>query len=166
MLTCPYRGIQKHIANNPTHSLLKFEKKLEKELDKVLYQEEVLWFQKSREEWIILGDQNMSYYNASTMVHKSLNSVTFLNNDHEEVITNSKAMKDLILGHFRELFKKVPSYMIEAAPNNCFPHMDDQVKSQIKRELMKDDILHAMFETTPLKAPGLDNLHETFYQRH
>lgn len=45
-------GIQRHLASSPNHGLIKLEGKLRKELDEYLYQEELLWYQKSQAEWI------------------------------------------------------------------------------------------------------------------
>ena len=51
-------GIQKQLSSNHSDHLLKLERKLHQELEMVLNQEALLWYQKSREEWITFGDSN------------------------------------------------------------------------------------------------------------
>ncbi|XP_019197031.1 PREDICTED: uncharacterized protein LOC109190884 [Ipomoea nil] len=46
-------GVQRCLANRPSPGLLKLDQKLRIELEISLHQEELLWFQKSREEWIV-----------------------------------------------------------------------------------------------------------------
>jgi hypothetical protein len=41
--------------------LVLLEKQLQEELDQILFQEEVLWYQKSREKWIKFGDKILSF---------------------------------------------------------------------------------------------------------
>ena len=51
-------GIQKQLSSNHSDRLLKLERKLHQELEMVLNQEALLWYQKYREEWIAFGDSN------------------------------------------------------------------------------------------------------------
>lgn len=53
------------ILNAQKHIIL--DSKLKKELDETPKQEEMLWFQKSREEWI-KSELNTKYYHAATMI--------------------------------------------------------------------------------------------------
>jgi len=43
-------------------------KELQYQLVVTLYQEESLWFQKSRSQWITYGDQNIKYYHSKTIL--------------------------------------------------------------------------------------------------
>ncbi|KAL8167793.1 hypothetical protein V2J09_009292 [Rumex salicifolius] len=49
--------------------------------------EEILWYQKSREKWIRLGDRDTSYFHTSTVIRRRRNRVEFLKNDHGHWIT-------------------------------------------------------------------------------
>ena len=64
-------GIQHTISYNKSNSLLKLEKDLMNELDALFFKEEVLWFQKSRCDWIASGDRNTKYYYMATVVQSN-----------------------------------------------------------------------------------------------
>lgn len=49
-------GIQKALEFDQTSNLIHLEGALKKNLEKVLTQEEIRWYQKSRKEWINCGD--------------------------------------------------------------------------------------------------------------
>lgn len=51
-------GIQKCLGLGCTNGLIKLERKLRMDLKDTLMQEELLWFQQSREKWINSGDRN------------------------------------------------------------------------------------------------------------
>ena len=50
------------MATSPNLGLIRLDKKLKDELNLVLKQEEIFWFQKSREEWIVNSDRNTSFF--------------------------------------------------------------------------------------------------------
>ncbi|KAL7201937.1 hypothetical protein ACSBR1_033599 [Camellia fascicularis] len=51
--------IQKAQSSKFSHNLFILEKELVKDYNNVLYQEELLWFQKSRAKWITMGEKNI-----------------------------------------------------------------------------------------------------------
>ena len=55
-------AIQRILETKPNHSLTRLEVKLQKELEEVLTQEELLWLQKSRRDWTLYGDRNTAYF--------------------------------------------------------------------------------------------------------
>lgn len=56
-------GIQKKFHEGVFNSFLaKLEIRLRKELDIIVFQEELMWFQKSRVKWLNDGDRNTKFY--------------------------------------------------------------------------------------------------------
>ncbi|XP_061373379.1 uncharacterized protein LOC133315733 [Gastrolobium bilobum] len=68
-------GIQKLSSCNNSRQLEKLEANLKKELSGILDQEEHLWFQKSRRDWIRDGDRNTRFYHTSTLIRRKRNKV-------------------------------------------------------------------------------------------
>ncbi|XVF84759.1 hypothetical protein PTKIN_Ptkin17bG0064800 [Pterospermum kingtungense] len=96
-------GVQRCIAKTPMDRHIKLDVRLKKELGEVLFQEEVLWFQKSKEEWIWLRDQNTSFYHALTVVRKSRNTINALKDENKERIS----YRDSFRGIVQECLKKL-----------------------------------------------------------
>ena len=55
------------------HSLV--EKDLQREYSHILFQEEMLWYQKSRENWVKFGDKNNSFFHAQTIIRRKRNRI-------------------------------------------------------------------------------------------
>ncbi|KAL4310718.1 hypothetical protein GQ457_01G027610 [Hibiscus cannabinus] len=76
------RGIERALEVSYRHSLVRLEDKLRRELDVVLADEESLWLQKSRTDWIAQGDRNTSYFHTVTMARRKQNTVRMLRDEN------------------------------------------------------------------------------------
>lgn len=56
------QGIQHALESTDSLGLIHLEADLQKEFNEVLKQEELMWFQKSREKWVKLGDCNTKFF--------------------------------------------------------------------------------------------------------
>ncbi|XP_031124346.1 uncharacterized protein LOC116027060 [Ipomoea triloba] len=74
-------GVQRRLSTAFHRGLAKLEQNLTNEYHEILFQEELLWFQRSREEWINSDDRNTAYYHASTTIRKARNSIKSLRDD-------------------------------------------------------------------------------------
>lgn len=93
-------GIQKFVSYSSSVGLQRLEDKLKKELNEVLFQEEILWFPKSRRDLILDGDRNAKFYHRSTTVWKNSGRVRMLKIDGEWV-SNRQSLSDHISNYSR-----------------------------------------------------------------
>jgi hypothetical protein len=69
------KGIQNYLerVDSVRHSLL--EKELQQEYNHILFQEEMLWYQKSRDKWVKFGDKNTAFFHAQTIIRRKRNRI-------------------------------------------------------------------------------------------
>ncbi|XP_019189845.1 PREDICTED: uncharacterized protein LOC109184303 [Ipomoea nil] len=89
-------GIQNCLSNQPFNGLIRLERKLRLDLEETLHQEEIKWYQKSKEDWICSGDLNMKFYHAATMVRRAKNRIHGLKNDNDERLQNKDQVEALV----------------------------------------------------------------------
>lgn len=157
-------GVQRKMQYKPQRNLIKLDQKLRTELEEILYQEEVMWFQKSREQWITSGDRNTSFYHAATMVRRARRGVEALKDDNGIWITDPVSLKDLIRNYYNDLFREENSCDVANAPRGTFPKLPDHVWKEFNAPCSQEEIRKAVFDMTPFKAPGPDGLGACFYQ--
>ena len=70
--------IQHALATGITDTLINQEEIVRVELAVTLEQEELVWYQKSRQQWITCGDRNTSFFHTSTLIRRQSNWVEVL----------------------------------------------------------------------------------------
>ncbi|XP_074287770.1 uncharacterized protein LOC141612921 [Silene latifolia] len=88
-------GCQRELALKRINYLIKLEAKLRRELDEVLSREELLWYQKSRMNFIRDGDRNTSYFHVSTLIRRWRNRITSLKKENGEWATEPSEVKEI-----------------------------------------------------------------------
>lgn len=74
-------GEQRALARRMTGYLLSLERELKEERSLILRQVELLWLQKSRNEWWKSGDGNTKFFHTSTLIRRRRNKVEVLLNN-------------------------------------------------------------------------------------
>lgn len=96
--------VQEELESVQTDELLRKEEDLIKAFDVVLEQEEVLWFQKSRENWIALGDRNTKYFHTSTIIRRRQNRVEMLRNEEGSWISSTHELEKLAVNYYKRVY--------------------------------------------------------------
>ncbi|XP_019087314.1 PREDICTED: uncharacterized protein LOC109127232 [Camelina sativa] len=96
--------VQDMLNSTQTDDLISKEEQLSPELDVVLEQEEMIWFQKSREKWIVVGDRNTTYFHTSTIVRRRRNHIEMLKKDDGVWVSDSSEFETLAVGYYKKLY--------------------------------------------------------------
>lgn len=132
-------GVQRCLTHRITEALLKLESKLKEERSEILFQEELLWQQKSRVQWLRSGDANTKFFHASTLIRQRRNMILTLQDDAGTWIEGKEALQDMALTFYKQLFKSDPK-AIGQFPTCLFPQMSEG----LQRDLEAD---YSMIET-------------------
>ncbi|XP_019186483.1 PREDICTED: uncharacterized protein LOC109181186 [Ipomoea nil] len=163
-LTARLGGIQRRLAEQCSPNLIKLDRKLRNELEDVLYQEELLWFQRSREQWIVSGDCNTHFYHVATSVKNNSSKISKLREDSGNWITDETVIRDHIRCFFADLFRADQAHSV-TLPRGRFPPIHDDEWSEVNKPFSPEEIKQALFDMSPCKAPGPDGFSAGFYQQ-
>ena len=125
--------------------MLKLEKKIQQELDIVLNQEELLWFQKSREEWITSGDRNTRYYQASTLAKRDRNRTDSLRLPSGEWVSDPATLENLATYYYKKMFIEKGSDLPDRDIPRGFPTLTEEELSMLSKPITNEEIQQAMF---------------------
>ena len=97
-------GIQEALENYSSRGLIRLEARLRSELEMVMAQEEILWLQKSRKDWILHRDRNTSFFHRKTITRRRQNRIEAIQNSSGNWLYNETEISSHAIGYFSSLF--------------------------------------------------------------
>lgn len=154
------------IDHHQTEALLNKEADLQKELDVVLEQEEMIWFQKSREKWFAHGDRNTKFFHTSTVIRRRRNRIEMLKNDDGQWISNGPELEKLAVGYFKRLYSLDDvEQVVDSLPQRGFVELSHEDKAELSKPFAAREVENAVRSMGKFKAPGPDGYQPVFYQQ-
>lgn len=165
VLAARIAGIQRTLEDQPPSNFLNtLLQTLTSDYETSCFQEELLWLQKSRAEWINFGDRNTHYYHTKARVRRSRNRISTLKNPDGMWISDNLALPVMVRDYFISL------YSADASPHpvynhrGLFPTLPSGLWDSFNADVTVEEVRLALFDMKPLKAPGPDGLHALFFQ--
>lgn len=139
-------------------------RQLQDELDKWRLRLELLWRQKSREVWILQGDQNTRFFHASTVVNRKCNFIGALKNDDGSWLQSPSAIRSFLLDKFEALFHSDNIRPDDDLYSLFHADVSHQENIELCRVPMASEIHDVLKSMHPIKIPGPDGMPALFYQ--
>lgn len=140
---------------------------LEKELQEqqviTLYQEECLWFQKSRGRWISDGDRNTKYNHSKTIIRRRRNKILSLRNEVGDWVDEPKALKHMVRDFYINLYKEEQPTRDPMISWDTFPMNLEADQSGLSSPTSFNECKRTLFDMGPQKAPDEDG-YQPFFQ--
>ncbi|XP_028051338.1 uncharacterized protein LOC114255988 [Camellia sinensis] len=159
-------GIQKPKNYNYSNNLHLLEMDLIEQYNKILYQEEPLWFQKSRSNWITQGDRNTKFFHLSTLTKRRKCKIKTLKNESGIWINNIVALKSMIFDYFVEHFQSTPTIQLDHWNNLTLDVIRQEDNDELSREITRNEIWRAVKNIKAFKAPSRDGFQAIFYHNY
>lgn len=160
------KGIQNTLERVDSMWLVRLENQLQHELDKILFQEEVLWYQKSREKWIKFGDRNTKFFHAQTVIRRKKNKIHGLNLPCGAWCTDDSMLQEEANKFFKNLFSSDANTASAPLFVNNIPQLSAENVSSLTQQVTRDEVLQALNNMHPFKSPGPDGFQGVFFKQY
>ncbi|KAK8617450.1 hypothetical protein V6N13_080366 [Hibiscus sabdariffa] len=155
MIMARLRGAQKALCTKASRFLMKLESELLLELEKLLDQEELLWRQKSRTDWILLGDRNTRYFHRRAVCRKQRNRISSLQLLNGEWCSDNDTLRTEAVKYYESLFATDEEPIGDFPYKGMFPVLPSSVTQNLDDIPSNQEIYEALKDMAPLKAPGI-----------
>ncbi|XP_061351250.1 uncharacterized protein LOC133296307 [Gastrolobium bilobum] len=155
--------LKRSVADSP--NLHELEISLQNSLDHVLEEEELLWFQKSRHNWIMDGDKNTKFYHLRTVIRRSSNKISRLRSETNQWIENVNELKDPVCSFYKTLFTEDIEERRWLASANHWTSLSNALKDDLIKVPSMAEVTKLLNGMNAFKAPGLDGFPAIFFQK-
>lgn len=155
-------GVMKALSERHSCRLIKLERWLKRDWTDVLLEEELLWKQKSRVDWLKEGDRNTKFFHTSTLVRRMRNKIVMPQDENGRWVEDGAELKDMAIKFYSKLFKSEP---VEGDfITGAFPVLEEDILEELGKELLTEETKRALWEMRSYKAPGPDGYHAIFFK--
>ena len=159
---------QSALLNNPYDSLLvENEKKCLKTFHDLAFAEEGFLKQKSRIQWLKLGDQNTSFFHKAIKSRNPRNAIKVLTSASRGRIEDPEDIKQEAIAHFQNI-------LCYDGPSTDHNHYLDNLEGftwspqhmeSLNIRISQEEIKNAIFSINDSKAPGPDGFTSLFFKK-
>ena len=142
--------------------LLDLEKQLKADLEEVLTQEEIIWHQKARRDWLLIEDRNTSYYHHKTLSRRRRNNIAAIQNNAGVWLYDKDKIKAHTIQFYSTLYSGESSDFRQYPNPYCFPLIEDDLLQSLIMGVENEEVQKTIFGMHPLKAPGPNGPHAIF----
>eukprot|EP00253_Pinus_taeda_P017214 PITA_17214 len=147
------------------HSKKFQEEELYNKLRKIKRQVEEKWRTKSRQVWLESGDKNTSFFHKQATARQVRNTITAITDNAGTHHVEQADIKEAAAEHFKDLLTEVQeeeSY--DDLLHHLHPKVTDDLNKILTAEIKEEEIVEAIWNLHPNKAPGPDGFPISFYR--
>ncbi|GMP88073.1 hypothetical protein CsSME_00040189 [Camellia sinensis var. sinensis] len=169
--------VQGLLQSSGSHS---FEMDLRLQLDFLLQKQELYWSQRSKQQWLHLGDRNTKFFHQMASWRRSRNRISCIQDKDGTMLTHPQDIQRAFVEHFQQLFSPLPdsnNLHMDSLDSGSFPshfnligvmnsHLSLDNSTFLDQPFSLEEIRSAVFQMGKFKAPGPDGYIAGFYQTY
>ena len=140
--------------------------KLKKEINDLLDCEEIMWQQRSKVQWMSLGDRNTKYFHTKASGRKKKNTISKLMDDRGIWRESALKVAEVAVSYFENLYMTSHPERILEVVEAVDPKVSDEMNQILIKQFTRDEIEAALKQMHPTKSPGRDCMPAIFYKKY
>ncbi|XP_050280875.1 uncharacterized protein LOC126721848 [Quercus robur] len=130
--------------------------KIRKEINDLLDCEEIMWQQRSKVQWIGLGDRNTKYFHTKASRRKKKNTITRLMDERGTWKESTLGVAEVAISYFKKLYTTSQPDRIQEVVDAIDPKVSIEMNQTLIKQFTREEVEAALKEMHSTKSPGLD----------
>jgi exonuclease III len=154
------------ISGSRTTDLMREEEKLQAQLEERRKQEEILWKQKSRVQWLKEGEKNTKFFHRAMMHRRHVNRITHLEDGQGNPVREHSKIEAELINYYQDLLtetKEDRTEAIQRITRHIPPLVTSEQNAALTRPITQEEVDQAVKTMPPGKAPGPDGFTTDFF---
>jgi len=140
------------------------EKEVEEKIIMLSLQEEIMWKQRSRIQWLTEGDNNTKFFHQKATRRHNKNRITRLTRVDGTITEVIDEMQHMTRDFYRNLYSSEGTSNMEQVLCHVPRKVTDEMNTFLCRPFTEKEVKEALFQMSPLKAPGPDGYPAYFFR--
>ncbi|XP_019462952.1 PREDICTED: uncharacterized protein LOC109361876 [Lupinus angustifolius] len=145
------RGVQLRLLDFVDRHLVRLDIQLRREYNNILKQKELLWFLKSREQWVKFGDRNTKFFHTQTIIRRKRNNIHGLFLEDGSWCTDLEPLR-------REV--QLDQCVVD------IPRLSIVGVEALRTSVTMKEVTHVVMSIQSFKAPGSDGFHPIIFKKY
>lgn len=137
---------------------------LTSKITKLWTQDEMYWHQRSRINWLKLGDQNTNFFHHSTLQRRQFNKILRIQDTNGAWLETDKDISNHFSEYFSDLYTSNGPQEWEEVLDFVDTLVTSEMNDKLTAEVTIQEVKEAVFDLGATKAPGPDGFSGIFYQ--
>lgn len=129
-------------------------------------QEEIMWRQRSRIQWLSEGDSNTQFFHQKATRRRNKNKISSLTRSDGSVSEDCEEMQAMTRDFFQNLYTSEGTANMSAVLDHVPSKVTDSMNTFQCAPFTEKEVKEALFKMFPTKAPGPDGYPDHFFQRN
>ena len=128
--------------------------------------EEILWWQRSRVNYLQHGDRNTGWFHQRANGRRSTNIIEGLQGADGEIHSDPEELEIILTNYFSQLFTPSTTSFTDEVIGKVPTTVSGDMNDKLCRLYIVAEVEKALQQIHPSKAPGPDSLNPFFYQKY
>ena len=124
-----------------------------------------MWQQRSKVQWMGLGDRNTKYFHSKASGRRNKNTITRLLDDMGVWRESTLGVAEVAMSYFEKLYTTSHPSRIQEVINTMEPKVSVEMNQNLIRQFTKEEVEAALKQMHPTKSPGPNGMSAVFYQK-
>lgn len=128
--------------------------------------EEKLWQQRSHDHWMVSGHSNSKFFHTQATQRFRKNKISELWNLERVLVSGDSNVSSMMIDYYSKLFTTSEARNIEEVVRCTKRVVIDEMNTGLIGNFSKEEVMIALKQMAPLKAPRPDSMPPIFFQHH